>query len=139
MSNKIFFSFTIILAILVLSGCSVKNNSATSESKNNIEKTPKSNSESENCADCGQGGWQKMEVSCGQEILNKNDFKKCLMNFSWSAVNSETGAKNIKEGYIKIGDMEILNNPTADSIKVYIFNQWSVDKDGNLYLLGQLG
>jgi hypothetical protein len=139
MSNKTISLLLIILAILVLSSCSMKNNINTNETRNNIEKTPKSNLESETCADCGQGGWQKMEVGCGQEILNKNDFKKCLMNFSWSSVNNKTDVENIKEGYIKMGGMETFNNPTADSIKVYIFNQWSADKDGNLYLLGQLG
>jgi hypothetical protein len=139
MNKKIFFSFSIILTILLLPGCSIKNNITSNESKNNIEKTPKSNSESKNCADCGQDGWQKMKESCSQEILNKNDFKKCLMNFSWSHNNNETNTEDIKEGYIEMGSHESLNNPTDSSIKVFIYNQWAVDKDGNLYLDGQLG
>ena len=122
MRNRILLSFSIILVALTASGCSLKNVVT-----------------SENCADCGKDGWQKMDVSCGQEIFNTNDFKKCLTNFSWSSVNDETSLENVKEGYIKISGKETLNNPVGNSIKVYIFNQWSVDKDGNLYLLGQLG
>jgi len=138
MSNKIFLSLFMILAALTFSGCSIKNNNVDN-SNMKTEKTPKSSIESENCADCGKGGWEKMEISCNKEILNKNDFKNCLMNYNWSSVKSETSLENFKEGYIEIGSMEILDNPTANSIKVYIYNQWSVDKNGTLYLLGQLG
>ena len=91
------------------------------------------------CYDCGEGGWQKMSKNCGQQIIAKNNFRSCLMNFSWSSVNQNTGIDEIKEGYIEIGGSEVLKNPTNKSIKVFIYHQWAVDKDGNLYLLEQLG
>lgn len=91
------------------------------------------------CYDCGKGGWQKMSVNCGQQIIAKNDFKGCLINFSWSSVNQNMSLDDIKEGYIEIGGLEVLNAPTPKSIKVLIYNQWAVDIDGNLYLFEQLG
>jgi|GEM_PF-1485446 hypothetical protein len=91
------------------------------------------------CYDCGEGGWQKMAEKCSQVIQNKNDYKNCLMNFTWSSVNQNTSIDEIKEGYIEIGGSEILKNPTSKSIKVFIYHQWAVDEEGNLYLLGQLG
>lgn len=97
------------------------------------------NNNSADCYDCGESGWQKMSDKCGQQIAAKNDYKNCLINFSWSLVNQNTNIDEIKEGYIEIGGSEILENPTSKSIKVFIYHQWAVDKDGNLYLLGQLG
>ncbi len=91
------------------------------------------------CFDCSEGGWQKMSEKCGQAIITKNDLKDCLTKFNWSLVNQNTSTDEIKDGYIEIGDVKVLNNPTTKSIKVFIYHQWSVDKDGNLYLLGQLG
>lgn len=98
-----------------------------------------SNNNSVDCYDCGEGGWQKMSEECGQQIIIKNDFKGCLMNFSWSLVNKNTSTDKIKDGYIEIGGSEVLKNSSTKSIKVFIYHQWAVDKDGNLYLLGQLG
>ncbi len=97
------------------------------------------NTGSGDCVDCGEGGWQKMSEKCGQTILSKNEFKSCLMPFSWASVNQNTSVEEIKEGYIEIGGVEILKSPTAKSIKVFIYHQWAVDKNGSLYLLGQLG
>ena len=85
------------------------------------------NTNSGGCKDCGESGWQKMNIKCQQTIFTKNDFKNCLMKFSWSSVSQNTSIEEIKEGYIEIGG------------KVFIYHQWAVDKDGNLYLLGQLG
>jgi hypothetical protein len=99
----------------------------------------KSINNSVNCVDCGESGWQKMSNKCGQSIITKNDFKSCLINFSWSSVNQNTSTDEIKDGYIEIGGSEVLKNPTTKSIKVFIYHQWAVDRDGNLYLLGQLG
>lgn len=92
-----------------------------------------------NCVDCGEGGWQKMSEKCGQSIITKDDVKSCFMNFSWSSATQNTSTDEIKDGYIEIGGSEVLKNPTTKSIKVFIYHQWAVDKDGNLYLLGQLG
>lgn len=99
----------------------------------------KSNNNPVDCYDCGEGGWQKMSEKCGQPIITKNDLKSCLMNFRWSSVNQNTNIDEIKDGYIEIGGSEVLKNPTTKSIKVFIYHQWAVDKEGDLYLLGQLG
>ena len=61
------------------------------------------------------------------------------MNSGWSSVNQNTNIDEIKKGYIEIGGSDILSNPTRKSIEVFIYHQWAVDKDGNLYLLEQLG
>lgn len=92
-----------------------------------------------NCVDCGDVGWQKMDEKCGQAILTKNDFKNCLLNFNWSLVNQNTNLDEIKSGNIEIGSSEIIENQTFKSIKVFIYKQWAGDRDGNLFLLGQLG
>ena len=80
-----------------------------------------------------------MSEKCGQTITTKNDFKSCLMSFSWSSINQNTSTDKIIDGYIEIGGSEVLNNPTTKSIKVFIYNRWAVDKDGILYSLSELG
>ena len=80
-----------------------------------------------------------MNEKCEHQIITKNNFMECLMNFDWSSVNQNTNIDEITHGYIEIGGSEVLNSPTAKSIKVLIYHQWAVDEDGNLYLLGQLG
>ncbi len=91
------------------------------------------------CVDCGVGGWQKMSEVCVQPVPTKNDARGCFINFSWSSVTSTTNIDEIKDGYIEIGGLEVLKNPTIKSIKVFIYHQWAIDEEGNLYLLGQLG
>ncbi len=92
-----------------------------------------------NCYDCGESGWQIMDEKCEQAILGSDDLQNCLMNFNWLSTNQSVGAEEIKDGYIEVGSMETFNGPTEKSIKVFIYHQWAADKDGNLYLLGQLG
>ena len=91
------------------------------------------------CADCGQGGWEKMDYNCSGTINNKESFKKCLENFDWFKGQADVDITKISEGYIEIGSMETLESPAANTIKVMIYRQWAVDGVGNLYLLGQLG
>ena len=113
---------------------------STGEQINDVEIVGyNSNNSSIDCYDCGEGGWQKMSEKCGQTIITKNDFKSCLIDFTWSLVSQNTSTDEIKDGYIEIGGSEVLKSPTTKSIKVFIYHQWAVDKDGNLYLLGQLG
>lgn len=94
---------------------------------------------SENCVDCGPGGWQKMDYNCGNAVIDKKSFKECLESFDWFARHNNVDSSQINEGYIKIGSMEIMGKPSFWSIKVLIYHQWAVDRNGNLYLLGQLG
>lgn len=135
MRNKKFLSIFFTFTIFMFSGCTTKDNSINSNTHNNQEPVI----EEEFCADCGQGGWEKMDKKCDKGILNKYDFKKCLMNYNWSDVNNETNTDEMENRYIEINSMEILNNPTPSSIKVIIYKQWAVDENGNLYLFGQLG
>ena len=122
---------------MTLSGCSTKNN--INNSIDTTSNNDNSEVEEEVCADCGQGGWEKMDKKCNIGILNKNDLKNCLLDYAWSAVTNNTNTTEMENGYIEINSMEILNNPTPKSIKVIIYRQWAADEDGNLYLLGQLG
>lgn len=125
MKKNLILSTFAIFALIIISGCSTINN-------RNNQKFPE-------CYDCGQGGWEMMKEKCNQEISTKNDFKNCLINFTWSGINSETDVEEIEEGYIEINGTEISDKPTLNSIKVFIYHQWAVDENGNLYLLGQLG
>ena len=127
MKNKILLIY-FVLIILMLSGCSAKTKGENAEKAN-----------SKFCADCGQGGWKKMDDKCTKKISNKNDFKNCLKEFNWSSVDKNTDLEKFEEGFIEMGGMELMDNPTANSIKVFNYRQWSVDENGQLYLLGQLG
>lgn len=91
------------------------------------------------CMDCGIGGWAQMDKQCGQKIAAKDQFKSCLAGSSLSQVDQNTDISQIEEGYIEIGGMLVLGKPTEYSIKVFIYKQWAVDADGNLYLLGMPG
>ena len=95
--------------------------------------------QSQECLDCGDGGWQKMSEECGRQVTTKNEYKNCLINFDWSSVSSYTSTGEMYEGYIELGGTGMSKHPAANSIKVIIFNQWAVDNSGSLYLLGQLG
>ena len=93
------------------------------------------------CYDCGDAGWQTMSDAnkCEEINFTKEGFKKCLMGFNFSDVRQDTSIDEFKEGYIEIGGSTILQTITERAIKVFIYNQWAVDKDGRLYLLSQLG
>jgi hypothetical protein len=91
-------------------------------------------------SDRGEGGWQKMSESCGEDpIVERANFKKCLQSFSWSGVGEKTSEKEIQERFIEIGSMKILQNPTDTSIKVFLYQRWAADEEGTLYLLNELG
>lgn len=137
MNKKIIIGLILTLTALAV-GCAVKKGGVNIYNENTL-KTPNSNESTTNCVDCGESGWQKMAEKCDSMILNKNDFKKCLMKFPWSSVNAATDVDEIEEGYIEIGSMETLKDPTTNAFRVYIYHQWAVDENGTLYLLGQLG
>lgn len=92
-----------------------------------------------NCKDCGEAGWQRMKEKCSTKILDKNYCKQCLSGFNWSGVDATTDINEIEEGYIEIDSGEVLDKPTPKSIKVFIYHQWAVDEEGNLYLHSELG
>lgn len=79
-----------------------------------------------------------MDVKCDSKISSKEDAIMCLSKFEWSSVNPNTSPSKIQEGYIKLHDYG-LTNDKKNSIKVYNYNQWSIDEEGNMYLEGQLG
>ncbi|MBU1557483.1 hypothetical protein KKC45_00810, partial [Patescibacteria group bacterium] len=127
----------LVILIFILGGYVFKNDGELIEAPS--EENQKINIEEEFCSDCGQGGWEKMNEKCNEEVLNKDDFKKCLMEFSWSNVDADTNFEETKEGYIEVNGTKILNDPSVNSIKIIKYNQWAVDEEGNLYLLGELG
>ncbi len=88
------------------------------------------------CYDCGNGGWQKMNKTCAQKVLKKDDLKICFSDLQWAGPIEDVN--EIIEGYIEIGG-EMSETPTRKSIKVFIYKQWAVDENGNFYLLNQLG
>ena len=93
------------------------------------------------CYDCGAGGWQAMDMAnkCEEANFTREGFKKCLMGFNFSDVQQDTSIDEFKEGYIEIGGSTILQTITEKAIKVFIYHQWAIDKDGRLYILSQLG
>lgn len=93
-----------------------------------------------NCADCGEGGWQPMNLSCGKAVINKSEFKACLSTFPWTGIDKEPHVEmEMEEGYLQLGKMTRLKSPEPKAFKVIFYHQWAVDHDGKLYLLGQLG
>lgn len=119
--KKLIFAISIAFILLISAGCSFANKNSSF------------------CADCGKGGWEKMEYKCAGKISDSSDFKACLESYAWSSVNESTSLEEFKEGYIEMGGLKILDRPTANSIKIFNYHQWSVDENGQLYLLGQLG
>lgn len=94
------------------------------------------------CYDCGQSGWEKMRLQCKNNTTNttsKDDFKNCLIFNELSDIKSSDTNDEIEDGYIEIGSEKIFKNPTYKSIKVYIYQKWAVDKNGTMYLNGELG
>ncbi len=93
----------------------------------------------EECTDCGEGGWGEMDISCPDPIRAKNDFKQCLKELPEAGVTDSTDINEFREGYIKIHEMDVHETSVPDSIKVFIYHQWAVDSQGQIYLMGQLG
>lgn len=89
------------------------------------------------CADCGEGGWQVMNLKCDSKILSENELVKCLTKFELYPLEIITS--EIEQGYIEIGGRGLINTPSKNSIKVYKFHQWAADETGNMYLEGMLG
>jgi hypothetical protein len=89
--------------------------------------------------DCGKGGWQKMEEKCSAGITDAVVCTQCLSGFSWANVGAAINNSEIKEGYIEIGGRVVFDAPGTGRIKVFVYHQWAVDKEGNLYLRNELG
>lgn len=106
----------------------------------------RSNNSELNCHDCGSGGWQRYDMKCAKRISNVSDFKNCVEKLSWNQIDKPINNEEIKEGYIKIGEMDVydspFHNPSISSIflkKVFIYQRIAADESGNLYILTYLG
>ena len=95
--------------------------------------------QTEKCADCGTGGWGEMDISCPNPIRVKKDFMSSLTELPEAKVDTSTDINDFREGYIKIHEMGFHDSPIPDSIKVFIYNYWAVDMQGQVYLMGVLG
>ena len=93
----------------------------------------------EDCMDCGDSGWGEMDVTCPDPIHVKNDFKLCLKDLPEANVNDSTDINEFREGYIKLHEMNVHETSVPDSIKAFIYHQWAVDMQGQIYLLNQPG
>jgi hypothetical protein len=97
-------------------------------------------SRAQDCFDCGASGWTKMRGTvCPNSIRDKEDFRQCLTGYRWTGVTLSTDLDEFKTGYIKLGRMEEFDHSVPKSLKVFIFQRWAADEDGNLYMLSELG
>jgi len=93
------------------------------------------NPTSHECYDCGEVGWELMDIKCDTKIINKEDVVKCLLKFDLYPL--EINVSEIENENIKLNPYRV--SPENNSIKVYKFHQWAIDEEGNMYLEGQLG